>query len=113
LLKVTKQSSPERPARALGIDTPEAMPEQALGVLQLGIQVIKIKGSNDMDLDIKRIKAVREAVGDEVGLRLDPNAAWTTIGLTETEIEESIRLLLEQDRLVVEGSAALGVGGSA
>ena len=30
--------------------------------------------------------------------------------LTETEIEESIRLLFEQHRLVVEGSAALAVG---
>jgi threonine dehydratase len=31
--------------------------------------------------------------------------------LTEKEIEASIRLLFEQHRLVVEGSAALGVGG--
>jgi len=31
--------------------------------------------------------------------------------LTETEIEQSIRLLFEQHRLVVEGSGALGVGG--
>jgi threonine dehydratase len=31
--------------------------------------------------------------------------------LTETEIERSIRLLFEQHRLVVEGSAALAVGG--
>ncbi len=31
--------------------------------------------------------------------------------LTETEIEESIRLLFEKHRLVVEGSGALGVGG--
>jgi threonine dehydratase len=31
--------------------------------------------------------------------------------LTETEIEESIRLLFEHHRLVVEGSAALSVGG--
>lgn len=31
--------------------------------------------------------------------------------LTEREIEESIRLLFEQHRLVVEGSGALGVGG--
>ncbi|MDH3815380.1 MAG: pyridoxal-phosphate dependent enzyme [Acidobacteriota bacterium] len=31
--------------------------------------------------------------------------------LTENEIEASIRLLFEQHRLVVEGSAALGVGG--
>ena len=30
--------------------------------------------------------------------------------LTETEIESSIRLLFEQHRLVVEGSAALAVG---
>ena len=31
--------------------------------------------------------------------------------LTEAEIEESIRLLFEQHRLVVEGSGALAVGG--
>ena len=31
--------------------------------------------------------------------------------LTETEIEESIRTLFEQHRLVVEGSGALGIGG--
>ena len=31
--------------------------------------------------------------------------------LTEKEIEESIRLLFEQHRLVVEGSGALSVGG--
>ena len=31
--------------------------------------------------------------------------------LTETEIEAAIRLLFEQHRLVVEGSAALSVGG--
>ena len=32
--------------------------------------------------------------------------------LTEAEIAASIRLLFEQHRLVVEGSGALGVGGS-
>ena len=31
--------------------------------------------------------------------------------LTEAEIEESIRILFEQHRLVVEGSGALGIGG--
>jgi threonine dehydratase len=31
--------------------------------------------------------------------------------LTETEIEDAIRLLFEQHRLVVEGSGALSVGG--
>ena len=85
-------------ASEIGIDTPEAMAEQALGVLQLGIKVIKIKGSNDMGLDIHRIKAVREAVGDEIGLRLDPNAAWTTIGTIKVmkEVEHCNLQLLEQ-----------------
>lgn len=85
-------------ASEIGIDTPEAMAENALAVLELGIRVIKIKGSNDMKLDIKRIKTVREAVGNEIELRLDPNAAWTTIGTIKTmkNIEDCNLQLLEQ-----------------
>ncbi len=85
-------------ASEIGIDTPEAMAKQALEVLQLGIKVIKIKGSDDMDLDVKRIKTVREAVGEDIQLRLDPNAAWTTIGTIKTmKAVESCNLqLLEQ-----------------
>jgi L-alanine-DL-glutamate epimerase-like enolase superfamily enzyme len=85
-------------ASEIGIDVPEAMAEQALAILQLGIKVIKIKGSNDMGLDIRRIKAVREAVGDEIELRLDPNAAWTTIGTIKVmkEVDSCNLQLLEQ-----------------
>jgi L-alanine-DL-glutamate epimerase-like enolase superfamily enzyme len=85
-------------ASEIGIDTPEAMAENALAVLDLGIRIIKIKGSNDMKLDVKRIKTVREAVGNEIELRLDPNAAWTTIGTLKTmkEIEDCNLQLLEQ-----------------
>ncbi len=85
-------------ASEIGIDTPAAMAEQALDVVQLGIKVIKIKGSNDVGLDIERIKTVREAVGDEIGLRLDPNAAWTTIGTIKAmrEVEGCNLQLLEQ-----------------
>ncbi len=85
-------------ASEIGIDTPEAMAENALDIVKLGIKVIKIKGSNEMGLDVKRIKAVREAVGDEIGLRLDPNAAWTTIGTIKVmkEVEGCNLQLLEQ-----------------
>lgn len=85
-------------ASEIGIGTPEAMAQNALDVLQLGIKVIKIKGSDDMALDIKRIKAVREAVGDEVSLRLDPNAAWNTTGTIKImkEVEDCHLQLLEQ-----------------
>ncbi len=85
-------------ASEIGIDTPQAMAEKALDVVQLGIRVIKIKGSDDMGLDVERIKTVREAVGDEIELRLDPNAAWTTIGTIKVmrEIESCNLQLLEQ-----------------
>jgi threonine dehydratase len=48
---------------------------------------------------------------DSITLDLCQRYVEEIVLLTETEIEESIRLLFEQHRLVVEGSGALGVGG--
>jgi threonine dehydratase len=48
---------------------------------------------------------------DSITLELCQRYVEEIVLLTETEIEESIRLLFEQHRLVVEGSAALSVGG--
>ena len=48
---------------------------------------------------------------DTITLELCQRYVEEIVLLTETEIEESIRLLFEQHRLVVEGSGALGVGG--
>ncbi|MFA9517443.1 mandelate racemase/muconate lactonizing enzyme family protein, partial [Halopenitus sp. H-Gu1] len=68
-----------RVAAEIGCDTPEEMAENALDLLERGISVIKLKGSNNPDLDIDRIRAVRNAVGEDIPLRLDPNAAWNTM----------------------------------
>jgi len=48
---------------------------------------------------------------DSITLELCQRYAEEIFLLSETEIEESIRLLFEQHRLVVEGSAALSIGG--
>ncbi len=48
---------------------------------------------------------------DSITLELCQRYVDEIVLLTETEIEESIRLLFEQHRLVVEGSGALGIGG--
>jgi len=48
---------------------------------------------------------------DSITLELCHRYVEEIVLLTETEIEESIRLLFEQHRLVVEGSGALSVGG--
>jgi len=55
-----------------------------LRVLKLGVKVIKIKGSADIAMDIKRIFAVREVMGDDVPIRLDLNAHWDTLGTIKT-----------------------------
>ncbi len=82
----------------IGIKSPQEMADNALRVLKEGINVIKIKGSDDMKLDVDRIKTVRAAVGDQVELRLDPNAAWDTIGSIRVmkAVEDCHLQLLEQ-----------------
>ena len=85
-------------ASEIGIDTPENMVKNAFEVLDLGIKVIKIKGSSNHILDVERIKAVREAVGNDIELRLDPNAAWDVNSTIKTMklLEECNLQLLEQ-----------------
>ena len=85
-------------ASEIGIDTPEKMIKNAIEVLDLGIRVIKIKGSSNHALDVERIKAVRQAVGNDIELRLDPNAAWDVNSTIKTMklLEDCNLQLLEQ-----------------
>ena len=85
-------------ASEIGIDTPENMVQNAMDVLDQGIKVIKIKGSDDHVLDVERIKAVRQAVGNDIHLRLDPNAAWDVNSTIKTMklLEDCNLQLLEQ-----------------
>jgi L-alanine-DL-glutamate epimerase-like enolase superfamily enzyme len=85
-------------ASEIGIDTPEGMARKALDILRMGIRTLKIKGSADSEEDVKRVRAVREAVGADVALRLDPNAHWTAIGAIRAmrELEDCRLEYLEQ-----------------
>jgi L-alanine-DL-glutamate epimerase-like enolase superfamily enzyme len=85
-------------ASEVGIDTPEGMARKALDLLELGIGTLKVKGSSDWVEDVKRVRAVREAVGPDIALRLDPNAHWTAIGALRAmkELEDCRLEYLEQ-----------------
>jgi o-succinylbenzoate synthase len=62
----------------LGADDPAALANRAHKAVDSGYPAIKIKvGVNGVEEDIERIRAVRNAVGDGVELRVDANGAWT------------------------------------
>lgn len=42
-----------------------------------GFRCLKLKVGREPDRDLERVRAVRDAVGTEVDLRLDANGAWT------------------------------------
>lgn len=42
-----------------------------------GFRILKVKGGLGVERDLARIKAVREAAGPNVTLRVDPNQAWS------------------------------------
>jgi len=62
----------------IGMRSPEEMAEEAADWVRRGLTVVKIKaGHGGIEEDLRRIKAIRDAVGDEVKLRVDPNTHWT------------------------------------
>ncbi|KIL36222.1 hypothetical protein SD71_09785 [Cohnella kolymensis] len=64
--------------RILSIKSPEEIAANALKLVKQGYSYLKIKIDNeDLDLDVARIKAVREAVGKDVHLTLDANQSYS------------------------------------
>ena len=60
----------------IGIGTPEKMAVQAVEFKEKGVRIIKVKlGKNAAD-DIERIRQIRQAIGDDIKLRIDANQGW-------------------------------------
>ncbi len=60
----------------LSIDTPEKMAEQALVRKKQGYKTVVVKIGREPQKDIERLRLVREAVGDDLNIRLDANEAY-------------------------------------
>jgi o-succinylbenzoate synthase len=67
-------------------ETPLEVAQEAKDAMAAGFRTLKVKmGSHPEALDTRRLRAVREAVGPSVRLRVDANGAWT-------EAEARVRL---------------------
>ena len=63
----------------IGIGDPENAGQKALAVIEMGFRIIKVKlGLND-DEDYRRLKNIRETVGDKPTIRIDANQGWDRI----------------------------------
>lgn len=62
----------------LGIDNIENNVTDAKKAVQNGYRAIKMKVGQDSIFDIERVKALREALGDKIAIRIDANQGYKT-----------------------------------
>ncbi len=60
----------------IGIDDPDRMASTAKEYKEKGVNIIKIKLGKGKTEDIERVKQIRNAVGEELILRIDANQGW-------------------------------------
>ena len=72
------------------------MARDSINAVKRGFETLKIKVGKDADKDIERMKAIREAVGYDVKLRIDANQGW--------KAKEAVRSLrrMEEEGLDIE-----------
>ena len=78
----------------IGIKSPKEMATDAINIVERGFRVIKLKVGVDVEEDVERVKAVRDAVGEDIRIRIDANQGWT--------VKEALKALTEMDRFDVE-----------
>ena len=62
--------------KTIGIDRPDIMARRAAEVKNSGFPAVKVKVGTDRVEDVRRIRAIRQAVGDGFPIRIDANQGW-------------------------------------
>lgn len=75
----------------ISINEPEEMAADAVEAVKKGFSALKLKVGIDSEKDIKRVKAIRAAVGKDMKIRLDANQGW--------EVEEAIQTIRKLEDL--------------
>lgn len=80
----------------ISVNSPEEMARDAVDAINRGYDCLKVKVGADPTLDVVRLAAVREAVGNDVCIRIDANQAW--------QPKEAVRILnqMQERGLAIE-----------
>ena len=60
----------------IGINDPAYVAAKAKEYIGKGFHAIKVKLGTTMDKDLARIRAIREAIGNDIPIRIDANQGW-------------------------------------
>lgn len=74
-------------ARVMSILEPEVLAKQAKEALKEGYQEVKMKLGTNPSKDIARVKAVRDAIGNEMLIRVDVNQGWENVQTAKATIK--------------------------
>jgi L-alanine-DL-glutamate epimerase-like enolase superfamily enzyme len=79
-------------SRVVSMAEPAAMAEAAARHVAAGFRTVKVKVGEAVNWreDVRRLAAVREAIGPEIGIKVDVNQGWQTAGVAITAIRESL-----------------------
>ena len=61
----------------ISVNDPDEMARDAINAIERGYDCLKVKVGISPELDVARLKAIRDAVGTAPLLRIDANQAWT------------------------------------
>jgi len=78
----------------VSLDNAGKMAADALKIKNLGYPAIKVKLGESKKKDVERIRLIRDAVGDDIPVRIDANQGWS--------VKEAIETLKELDQYDIE-----------
>lgn len=73
---------------SLHMDDPAAMAEDALERVKAGFRTLKVKIGREWRQDQVAVAAVRDAVGDDVAIRVDVNEAWRSVPIAARRLAQ-------------------------
>jgi L-alanine-DL-glutamate epimerase-like enolase superfamily enzyme len=74
-----RQKNSIEAASEVAIVNPDEMIREPSRLIELGFKVIKVKAGRNVDDEVRGIKAIRDAVGSNIELRVDPNRGWSLL----------------------------------
>ncbi|WBW49227.1 dipeptide epimerase [Peptoniphilus equinus] len=78
----------------ISVNDPQEMARDTLNAVQRGYTVLKTKVGVNPALDVERLKAVRQAAGKDIKIRIDANQAWRP--------KEAVKLLNQMEALSLD-----------